>query len=301
MNLVIEPLLNFQKMDILSTFVSSDKELYISLTDSIISILKIYDLNNFQEIYSNKFDKSIESIYQLKNGKIILCLKGKIIIIKKLEYKKYQTETTIIEIKNPIIFQVLQMENNNIVYCTNLNSLCIIDSISYKTIKKITDFEEAVFSILEVKPNIIVSYSGFDCLSFWNLKYFIKIKELRNITCIIDNPMSKINNNLICKVGSNSIVIIDLFDYEIKSTKKIYQNVLQAIHVFQNKKIIVFYGYEENGYSFKIFSLSSFNYITQIFPEKRDLGNNIHDIFDLDDNYFLIEGKKDIKRCKFIF
>jgi hypothetical protein len=113
--------------------------------------------------------------------------------------------------------------------------------------------------------------------------------------------MSKINNNLICKVGSNSIVIIDLFDYEIKSTKKIYQNVLQAIHVFQNKKIIVFYGYEENGYSFKIFSLTSFNYITQIFPEKRDLGNNIHDIFDLDDNYFLIEGKKDIKRCKFIF
>ena len=179
--------------------------------------IKIYALQNFEEIITIQEYSYILNINELKNGKLISCsLDGTFKIIKIFYLNKAYIFDNIIKAHNKGVYKVIELDNKKLASCSEDNTIKIWQREKGKY-NLIRNLEKNVFTILSLKNNIIV-YASFDnkSISFWDYEKNEIIKELSDIrTNGFINSISLINDNLLGVGGHEFIYLIDLKNYQI--------------------------------------------------------------------------------------
>ena len=209
----------------------------------------------------------------------------------------FKVKLKIIE-KTSIIYHE-QISNGNIFLCLNINEIVLYklynDNLNYEILQRINDFNQKVFKVIELFPNIIITSSYSGIVKLYEKK--IKNNKYENVTSL--NFNTNYNNFNFTIQNKYQIVILSI-------DKLIFLNSITFVKVktiinSQFKKLIYCIQIVNNdilliGTSKGILVV---NYQKEIIIDNLFLNSEFHNIIKLNDNHFLTCKIRIEFRCKF--
>ena len=192
-----------------------------------------------------------------------------------------------------------QISNGNIFLCLNINEIVLYklynDNLNYEILQRINDFNQKVFKVIELFPNIIITSSYSGIVKLYEKK--IKNNKYENVTSL--NFNTNYNNFNFTIKNKYQIVILSI-------DKLIFLNSITFVKVktiinSQFKKLIYCIQIVNNdilliGTSKGILVV---NYQKEIIIDNLFLNSEFHNIIKLNDNHFLTCKIRIEFRCKF--
>lgn len=231
-----------------------DGRILLSLNKCII---QVYNSENFEKLNEQKILKNnskIKYIKQMKNENILPSIYDSKIYILKLNSENYFNIVETINAHINSINQTIELNNKNLVSISCDKYLKIWkknNKNKYENIKEII-LGKRLFSIIEIKDNIIAYDSLLGTINFYDLNNYKMIKSFVNI--INNNHIygfCLLNENILFYGGSRDIYIFDINEYKLLKKLDVfcYPSLLKLenniILVGENEKICQ-YNIKEN-------------------------------------------------------
>ena len=213
------------------------------------------------------------------------------------EKNSFKVKLKIIE-KTSIIYHE-QISNGNIFLCLNINEIVLYklynDNLNYEILQRINDFNQKVFKVIELFPNIIITSSYSGIVKLYEKK--IKNNKYENVTSL--NFNTNYNNFNFTIKNKYQIVILSidklifLNSITFVKVKTIinsqFRKLIYCIQIVNNDILLI-------GTSKGILVV---NYQKEIIIDNLFLNSEFHNIIKLNDNHFLTCKIRIEFRCKF--
>ena len=192
-----------------------------------------------------------------------------------------------------------QISNGNIFLCLNINEIVLYklynDNLNYEILQRINDFNQKVFKVIELFPNIIITSSYCGIVKLYEKKN--KNNKFENVTSL--NFNTNYNNFNITIKNKYQIVILSidklifLNSITFVKVKTIinsqFRKLIYCIQIVNNDILLI-------GTSKGILVV---NYQKEIIIDNLFLNSEFHNIIKLNDNHFLTCKIRIEFRCKF--
>ena len=192
-----------------------------------------------------------------------------------------------------------QISNGNIFLCLNINEIVLYklynDNLNYEILQRINDFNQKVFKVIELFPNIIITSSYSGIVKLYEKK--IKNNKYENVTSL--NFNTNYNNFNFTIKNKYQIVILSidklifLNSITFVKVKTIinsqFRKLIYCIQIVNNDILLI-------GTSKGILVV---NYQKEIIIDNLFLNSEFHNIIKLNDNHFLTCKIRIEFRCKF--
>ena len=226
-----------------------------------------YEDNNNKQIKYNEIISIDENEYcfnygiELFNENIALCSQDSTIKIIKLNYKdkNYKTIQKIENSDKEPIFIIKQLNNNDLI-CSTWNSIILYQYLGNSKYEFITKYiiKDRTFSILEIKPNIIVSTQCYsNTIKFIDVTRFEEISEITDIESNeYPNILCKMkikNKEIICVGNNNGFSIVDLESEKIIGNANLSDQTTSLISFRDNSVLIGSKSSNKNRTVFKFY------------------------------------------------
>ena len=213
------------------------------------------------------------------------------------EKNSFKVKLKIIE-KTSIMYHE-QISNGNIFLCLNINEIVLYklynDNLNYEILQRINDFNQKVFKVIELFPNIIITSSYCGIVKLYEKK--IKNNKYENVTSL--NFKTNYNNFNFTIKNKYQIVILSidklifLNSITFVKVKTIinsqFRKLIYCIQIVNNDILLI-------GTSKGILVV---NYQKEIIIDNLFLNSEFHNIIKLNDNHFLTCKIRIEFRCKF--
>ena len=226
-----------------------------------------YEDNNNKQIKYNEIISIDENEYcfnygiELFNENIALCSQDSTIKIIKLNYKdkNYKTIQKIENSDKEPIFIIKQLNNNDLI-CSTWNSIILYQYLGNSKYEFITKYiiKDRTFSILEIKPNIIVSTQCYsNTIKFIDVSRFEEISEITDIESNeYPNILCKMkikNKEIICVGNNNGFSVVDLESEKIIGNANLSDQTTSLISFRDNSVLIGSKSSNKNRTVFKFY------------------------------------------------
>ena len=226
-----------------------------------------YEDNNNKQIKYNEIISIDENEYcfnygiELFNENIALCSQDSTIKIIKLNYKdkNYKTIQKIENSDKEPIFIIKQLNNNDLI-CSTWNSIILYQYLGNSKYEFITKYiiKDRTFSILEIKPNIIVSTQCYsNTIKFIDVTRFEEISEITDIESNeYPNILCKMkikNKEIICVGNNNGFSVVDLESEKIIGNANLSDQTTSLISFRDNSVLIGSKSSNKNRTVFKFY------------------------------------------------
>ena len=296
---------NLKQINSIDNYIIS---LYIFPSGNIISILfdksiKIYDnyFNIIQTIpnghndyitYVNIKNEDNFVTYSLKNIKTWIKNKEK-------SKEKYSLNKIINNAHDDWINQVIYNKNGNLISCSDDKSIKIWEEDNNNNYQSITILrhDDEIYSLLLLDDKNMLISSGFDGTKFWNLNNYENIIYIKEVICLCNNALKRIDKERII-IGGNDDGIIKIISIKEKKIIKEINNEFPClgICIINEKGLFLIGGKSKN---IKIYRYDNYECIQIINDAHND---EIYGITELNDNSIVSYGyDKTIKIWSFLF
>jgi len=296
---------NLKQINSIDNYIIS---LYVFPSGNIISILfdksiKIYDnyFNIIQTIpnghndyitYVNIKNEDNFVTYSLKNIKTWIKIKEKF-------KEEYSLNKIINNAHEDWINKVIYNKNLNLISCSDDKSIKIWEEDNNNNYQCITVLrhDDEIYSILLLEDKNILISSGLDGTKFWNLNNYENIFHIKQVICLCNNALNRIDNERII-IGGNIDGIIKIISIKEKTIVKEIKNEFPClgICIINEKGLFLIGGKSKN---IKIYRYDNYECIQIINDAHND---EIYGITELNDNSIVSYGyDKTIKIWSFLF
>ena len=227
---------NLKQINLIDNYIIS---LFVFPSGNIISILfdksiKIYDIyfNIIQNIPNGHNDYITYVNIKNEDNFVTYSLKNIKTWIKEKSKKEYSLNQIIKNAHDDWINKVIYNKNGNLISCSDDKSIKIWEEDNNNNYQCVTILrhDNEINSILLLDDKNMLISSGFDGTKFWNLNNYENIIYIKQVICLCNNALKRIDKERII-IGGNDDGIIKIISINERKIIKEIKNEFPCLEI----------------------------------------------------------------------